>query len=202
MLTLTYPGWLFGHGFVQGGCALFRNSLYAGTHEGPLPYAVWGLLASHCPTVQDVAALAKFPSFQGAGHVTVADEHGGAIGIESAKGGIAVLKPKNGIYTHANACHGGKRLQKHEQYSPFGQQNSYHRESRLYELLATQIGHITAQQCLYALADHVKFPHSICRHDMEHNGLTTSAVVVEPTKGLLHATRGAPCRNWPKTYRL
>ncbi len=27
-LSATYAGWIFGHGFVQSGCAIFRNSLY------------------------------------------------------------------------------------------------------------------------------------------------------------------------------
>src|SRR5690606_966766 len=58
-LSLTYPGWLFGHGFIKGGCAIFRNTIYNPTPGKGLPYSIFGLLALHCPSVDDVVKLAK-----------------------------------------------------------------------------------------------------------------------------------------------
>ena len=203
MLTLTYQGWPFGHGFARGGCSIFRNSLFVeGATDGLLPYSVWGLLAQCCPTVEDVVELTRKHGVKGSGHCTVADEQGGVVGLERGRGGLTVLKPKHGIYTHANAVVGSKHMMKYQTVSTvFQRDNSIHRETRLRERLEADHGRLTAQLALMAMADHTQYPTSICRHEGEH-ALTTSAVVVEPTRGLLHATRGNPCQNWPVTYRL
>ncbi len=202
-LTLTYPGQLFGQGLVSGGCSVFRNSLYAGDCEGVLPHAVFGLLALHCPTVEDVIKLARRHSPYHGAHYTIADECGGIAGLEVAKGGIGVLRPKRGIYVHANAVRSLKRLQKHE--SPptgtFTRENSLHREERLRARLEADRGRLTPQLAYMALCDHHGYPSSVCRHQ-SRQAVTTSAVVVEPTRGLLHVCRGNPCQNWPRTYAL
>ena len=202
-LTLTYPGWLFGHGFVRGGTAIFRNSLYAGEYGGPLPYPGWGLLALHCPTVEDVVKLVRDCGPNSGFHNTVADEHGGAIGIEAGKGGLCVLPARKGIYTHANAVVFSKRLKRFEDKggNTFAHKNSRHRQTRLRELLEVNRGRLTAQLAYMALADHQGFPTSICRHEST-KAMTTSAVVVEPSKGLLHATHGPTCQNWVQTVSL
>jgi len=202
MLTLTYQGWLFGHGFVEGGCAIFRNSLYVPGGEGELPFSVWGLLATHCRCVEDVVELTRRHPIYRSGHCTVADAQGGIVGLELGRGGPGVLRPKGGIYTHANAVVGLKRMQRHEKPEErFNRANSLHRESRLRERLAADRGRLTAQLALMAMTDHAGLPGSLCRHQAPHT-FTTSAVVAEPTRGLLHVTRGNPCQNWPRTYSL
>ena len=202
-LTLTYPGWLFGHGFVKGGCAIFRNSLYAGSPEGRLSYPIFGLVALHCPTVEEAIEVARRYSVNQGAHCTIADERGGTAGLEIGKGGIGVLRPKRGIYVHANAVVSSKRLQKHEAAptATFSREDSLHREERLRARLEADRGRLTPQLAYMALCDHHGHPRSVCRHQ-SRQAMTTSAVVVEPTRGLLHACRGNPCRNWPRTYAL
>jgi hypothetical protein len=75
---------------------------------------------------------------------------------------------------------------------------------RLRELLEAERGRLTAQRAMMCLADHSHYPWGLCRHpaDAEPGFRTTAAVVVEPTRGLLHVTRGNPCSNWPTTYAL
>jgi len=200
-LTLTYPGLLFGHGFVAGGCSLFRNSLFAGSAEKGLPAHVWGLLALHCTTAEAAGEIALRYGIQGGGHYTIADAKGGIVGVEWGQGGVAILRPKRGIYTHANAVVSGARLRRYEKGGSWGPLNSLQRQTRLRQRLEADRGRLTAQLAFMALCDHVRYPRSICRHE-SLDALTTAAVVVEPTRGLLHATRGAPCMNWPKTYAL
>jgi isopenicillin-N N-acyltransferase-like protein len=200
-LTLTYPGWLFGHGFVAGGCSVFRNSLYVKKGDGMLPYFVWGVLALHCKTVEEAAELAKKHGVQEPAHCTVADEHGGIAGLEMGKGGVAVIKPRKGIYTHANAVVSGKPIIRHQKEDEHYLGDSLHRQERLRLRLEADRGRLTAQLAYMALCDHDGYPRSVCRHE-SLNSLTTAAVVVEPTRGLLHVSRGAPCRNWPQTYCL
>jgi hypothetical protein len=145
-LTLTYPGWLFGHGFVAGGCAIFRNSLYAGPGGGRLPYLVWGLLALHCPTVDDVLALTRDHCPDLGFHATVADEHGAIAGLEIGRAGTAVLTPANGLYIHANAVIDNPALQRDEQDDAhFQRADSHHRVRRLTALLTPDLGRLTPQ---------------------------------------------------------
>lgn len=200
-LTLTYPGWLYGHGFVAGGCAIFRNSLYAGPGRGRLPYFVWGILALHCSDVEQVARLTKDYGVQEGAHCTVADEKGGIIGIEIGRGGVAILKPTRGIYTHANAVASGPKLAKHQETGSNYLEDSGHRAQRLWHCLELDSGRITAQLAFMAMCDHDGYPRSICPHEGKRS-ITTAAVVVEPARGLLHVCRGNPCQNWPETYAL
>jgi isopenicillin-N N-acyltransferase-like protein len=200
-LTLTYPGWLFGHGFVKGGCAIFRNSLFVKEMDGQLPFYAWGLLALHCPTVEQVVELSRRYGVQTAGHCAVADEQGGIAGIEFTRAGIGVLKPKAGLYVHANAVRAVKRALPGEHSETFTRSNSLHREKRLLELLKPNTGRLTAPLAFQALSDHDGYPVSLCRHQSA-NAQTTAVVVVEPARGLLHACRGQPCCHWPKTYSL
>ena len=200
-LTLTYPGWLFGHGFVAGGCALFRNSLYAGPAEGELPFPVWGILALHGDTVEQVVELTRRHGVGGCGHCTVADEHGGIVGIEVGKGGVAFLRPKRGIYTHANHVAAAVRLRRHEDYEASEARCSRHRASILHERLGAERRHLTTQLAYAALCDHGGYPSSVCRHQPS-SYTTTAAVVAEPNRRLLYVARGSPCQNWPRRYQL
>lgn len=200
LLTLTYAGCLWGHGFATGGCAIFRNSLYAGESDGLLNYDAWGLLAQHCRRVDEVIELTRRHGVRTHAHCAVADEKGGVAGIEIAQGGVAVLRPRRGIYTHANRVVSGERLRRFEPLTPL-RRNSLERETRLRERLAGDHGRLTPQLAFMALCDHTRHPLSICRHEAPRC-ITTSVVVVEPTRRRLHCTRGNPCRHWPRTYSL
>lgn len=201
MLTLTYPGWLFGHGFVEGGCAIWRNSLFTQNGAG-LPPSIWGLLAMHCGDAREVAELTRREGLGTAGHMTVADAAGHVSGIESTDGGVAVLEPTDGIYVHANAVRGSDALRQSEHDTDtFTCEDSSNREARLREQLERDHARLTPQLLLAALADHVGYPSSICRHQSDE-AMTTAVVIAEPTRGQLHVVRGQPCQNWPTTYAL
>lgn len=201
-LTLTYAGWLFGHGFIQGGCAIFRNSLYTPLPARGLDYSLFGLIALHCPNVEEVIRIAADHGVMTSAHIVVADEHGDIAGLELTTRGPHILRPNNGLYVHANCVLGSDDdVKLEEPRHHFTRENSLCRTSRLYELLTPNIGMLTAQQAMYAMADGVEQTHGITRN-IHEDAMTSAAVVVEPTKGLLHATRGNPAHNWPVTYRL
>lgn len=201
-LTLTYQGWLFGHGFVTGGCSLYRNSLFVGPAEGRTPYAVWGMLALHCPDVEELMRLTyDYPpsiSF----HVTAADESGGIVGIEHGPGGPVFLQAENGIYTHANSVVSDSPLRASERDQGFFRRaDSELRVQTLFQRLSADQGRLTAPLCFAALGDHTGYPTSICRHQSE-DAMTAAAVVAEPTRRLLHVSRGPVCQHWPRTHAL
>ncbi len=202
-LTLTYPGWLFGHGFVRGGVSIYRNSLYLNSRESGLPYAIWGILALHCPSVEDVMQLTRDHGIDQYAHVTVADEAGGIVGIEYGGGKANFLEPRHGIYAHANAIESGDRdvLALERADRDFLRPDSMHRTARMYAQLDPEHGRITPQICYRAMADHDGYPRSICRHQSER-AVSAAVVIGEPTRGRLTVTRGLPCQSWPTTYRL
>jgi isopenicillin-N N-acyltransferase-like protein len=201
-LTLTYPGMLFGHGFVAGGCAVFRNSLHAGKQAGKsLPYGVWGLLSLHCTSVAEVIALLERFGVNESFHCTVCDASGSIAGIENGAGGVAVLQAKDGIYTHGNNVLSGSALKRHELVDRSYVRFSTRRTSRLAELLSRDRTRLTPQLVLAALSDHQGYPRSICNHESDDFS-TTAAIVAEPSTGRLWVSSGPPCENWPVEYRL
>ncbi len=199
LLTLTYPGWLFGHGFAAGGCALWRNSLNTTGRPLGLPLPVWGLIATHCQGVEDVIEMTREHGIDTSCHTTVADMHEGIAGIECTDGGIDVLEPQNGIYVHANAVRGRAELRATEvDLETFCRADSASREHRFRELAEEGNGKLTLQMLMGFLADHQNHPMGICRHQGDEAS-TTAAVIAEPAKGLLHVVRGNPCSALPAT---
>jgi isopenicillin-N N-acyltransferase like protein len=204
MLSMTYPGssCFVGHGFVRGGTAIFRNSLYVAPSVEGLPYPIWILLALHCPRVDDVVELTRRHGVREAFHIAVADQHGGIVGIEGGLDGIAFLRPERGIYVHANAVlDQGPLRQTEKDKGLFRRDESLHRTERLNARLQAERGRLTAKLAYNALCDHDGYPVSVCRHQSEQ-AHTAAAVIVEPTRVLLHVTHGPPCQNWPQTYSL
>jgi len=201
-LSLTYAGWLFGHGFITGGCAIFRNALYTPSPDHGLEYPLFGLIALHCPSVEDVIRIARDHGVRTSAHVVVADEAGNIAGLELTHTGTHVLKPRKGIYTHANCVFASKKdLKRETPIAHFSRKNSLCRPDRMRELLEANQGHLTAQQAMYALADGLNDPEGICRN-LSDDVMTTAAIVAQPTRGLLHVTRGNPAQNWTQTYSL
>jgi len=201
-LTLTYPGWLYGHGFVVGGCAIFRNSLRVAAPDKGMPAAVWGLLALHGPSVEDVMRLTRDYGVNAPMHVTVMDESGGIIGIEHGKAGTVFLEPDEGLYVHANAVVENSALRATEiDHTYFHREDSIVRRRVLGENLKAQSGRLTVPLCYASLMDHTGYPTSICRHQSEA-AMTCGVVIAEPTARRLHVARGPVCMHWPRVHSL
>jgi len=199
-LTLTYPGMLFGHGFVTGRCAVFRNSLYAGNRShGELPYNVWGLLALHCTAVSEVIELLQRFGVNEPFHCTVCDSVGSIIGIENGIGGVATLSATNHIYTHANNVLSGGKMLRSESVDHAYVRSSNHRRITLQKILSHDRNRLTPQLAYHALSSHSGYPRSICNHESA-DFCTTAAVIAEPSTGRLWVTSGPPCMTWPTEY--
>ena len=199
-LTLTYPGWVFGHGFVVGGCSIWRNSLLAAEGRGALPHGAWGLLAQHCHNVDEIVELTRQHGVVHAFHATVADEQSGIAGIAVGGGKVSVLRPTGGLYVHANAVR-TRALASVDTATPAERENSLLREERLRARVEPDLKRMSVPLLFAAMSDHVGYPASVCAHTGPDR-LTTAAIVAEPKRRLLHACRGNPCSNLPITYAL
>ena len=205
ILTLTYPGELLGHGFAGTGTSVFRNSLYVTprTKGGDLPFDAACLIALCSNRLAEAVDAIRKHGVRIVAHITVADVDVRCFGLELCHGLTEVIEGRGGIYVHANHAVAGafRTLVTKAKEESQRSGGSEHRQKRLYELLEAERGRLTPQVALAALCDHQNFPLSICAH--RGNGTHTSAAVVaEPSRGLLHVTRGAPCQNWPRTYSL
>jgi len=204
-LTVTYPGEFFGHGFASPGTSVFRNSLFVTTTGtgGELPYDAFGLLALFSKSVDEVAEVAQRHGVRTVGHVSVSEASGRTVGFELCQGRVELINGRNGLYAHSNhtVSPALRALVTEKDTEAERDSASQHRERRLYELMEQERGRLTPQIMLRCLADHAGYPLSICRHHSRRSH-TTAAIVVEPSRGLLHVTRGNPCQNWPTTYTL
>ncbi len=205
MLTLTYPGELFGFGFASTGISIFRNALYITSDRcgGDLPFDAFGLLALNSLRLDDVIDLATRHGVQITGHVTVADTGGRAVGLEMCDGRTEVLEAREGLYAHANhaVAPAMQKLETDADRDTHRGSASEHRRLRLHNLMETDRGRLTAQLMLTKLADHANYPLSICCHRGD-DYQTTAAVVAEPLRGRLHVTLGAPCSHAASTFVL
>lgn len=205
ILVLAYPGEVLGYGFWSTGMSIFRNSLFCreGEMKG-LAMEQWGLLALAGKTVDEAVELAQRHGISTTGNFLISDASGKSVSVESNAGGVDVIPARDGIAVHANTPLGARTAPLEQHELPVKLVDSCYRMDRLGELLEAERGRLTAQRAMMCLADHSHYPWGLCRHpaEAEPGFRTTAAVVVEPTLGLLHVTRGNPCSNWPATYAL
>jgi len=204
ILVLAYPGEVLGYGLWSTGMSIFRNSLWIreGEMKG-LTMEQWGPLALACKTVDEAAELALRHGISTVGNFLISDASGQSVNVESNAGGVSIVPARDGIATHANDPVGERTQPLAYHPVPLNLEDSRYRMTRLWELLDGERGRLTAQRAMMCFADHSHYPLGICRHiDGVDIGCTTAAVVVEPTRGLLHVTRSNPCANWPVTYTL
>lgn len=193
LLTLTYPGMLFGHGFINGGCSVFRNSLHAREpRRGKLPYQVWGLLALYCRRVADVVSLLERHGVREPFHCTVCDSEDEICGIENGRGGSVLLHPRQGIYVHANHVESKSGIQIDTSARPVFLASSKARSKILRPALVRHGTKLTPRLTMASLASHEGFPKSVCNHESEQF-CTSAAIVAEPASGRLWVTAGPPC---------
>ncbi len=206
MLVLCYPGETMGYGMWSTGMSLYRNNLYSTEgRTGGMDHKVWGMLTLAGKSIDESIELVNRFGIPGSGNSLIMDDAGNSASIEWNAGGINVLHAEDGICTHANHPIGPETSQylgvdgtelRCSEYRTFG----------LRKKLKAEQGRLTPQLAFSILCDHTDFPNGgICRHRDEEgftDGITTAAVITEPTRGKLHVVRGNPCSNWPVTYTL
>ena len=203
VLALTYPGEIFGFGFVTGGCAVFRNDLPVAEPKDGMPFYAWGLLARHCPSVDDVMRLTRDLGVGMSFHVAVADEAGNIVGIENGGAGTVFLEAENDIYVHGNAVVNDDALiQTEKDREPFTRVDSVLRRQVLGHALAANRTRLTPQLCYAAMMDHTGYPTSLCRHQAEDQARTNAIIIAEPTQRRVHVSKGPICQHWPRIHCL
>jgi isopenicillin-N N-acyltransferase-like protein len=204
ILVVAYPGEVWGFGLWSTGMTLYRTSLYSsGDGTGELTKEQWGLLALAGTSVYEAVEIAERYGIRGQGSHLITDRTGSACTVEYNAGGVSAVWAAEGIATHANHPAGERTTPYADPaWEPSEAACSRFRMGRLRALLAAERGRLTPPRAMMALADHERYPQSICRHWVagQPASETACAAVAEPTRGRLHVVRGQPCSNWPATY--
>ena len=194
-----------GYGLWSNGMSLFRNSLYVKPSEtGALDGVRFGMLGLACGSVDEAAELARSHGVRGAGNYLFSDGEGRSASVEWGAGGVGAVRAEDGVLTHANHPAGAENARVEDYRNEDQRLESRYRQDRLRGQLLAEAGRLTPQKAMMALADHSRYPVGLCHHRFAGSAeqCTTAAVVAEPTRGLLHVTRGQPCSNWPTTYEV
>jgi isopenicillin-N N-acyltransferase-like protein len=206
ILTVAYPGEVWGFGLWSTGMSCYRTSLYsAADGSGDLTKEQWGLLALAGASVHEAVELAERYGIQGQGSHLLLDQTGAACTVEYNVGGVSTVWARDGIAVHANHPEGERTARHADPTWEVGEQVcSRFRMRRLREILDAERGRLMAPSAMLALADHAGYPQSICRHWVagKPNSETVAAAVADPVRGQLHVVRGQPCSNWPVSYSI
>lgn len=107
------------------------------------------------------------------------------------------------LVTHANHCLHPELTSINDRFPDLIQSRA--RQRRIDEL-TSETATLDVSSIQRILADHHDFPRSICRHP---NGdattghwQTTISVIIEPSRRLMHVSRGTPCNHPYETYTL
>ncbi len=203
IMVLCYPGEVMGYGFWSPGLCLFRNTLYSrGKSTTGIQYTVMTSVLMSCRTVEAAVELMEKHGRMSMGTTTYTDVAGRSVSFETNCGGQGYVRDVDGLNVHTNhPLAETTRAAEHYVFDDL-KPNSLFRRQRMHEALKAEHGRLTVQKVFHMLADHAGYPYGTCKHEGADGAITSVAVVVEPTRGLLHAVRGQPCCNWPFTYSL
>lgn len=129
--------------------------------------------------------------------------------LETSPVGTEVLRPRDGVLTHANHFHRGDALGiweplQEERTSTFERQR---RIDALLEGARTRGERVDRERVMAYLRDHDEAPRSLCRHPEAHlpevqRYQTVVSAVLEPGEGRLWLAAGPPCETPYEEYRL
>lgn len=212
MLSLVYPGEIFGYGICSNGMSLFSSSIYSVSRSsnpegGQIEGDIFKLLAITSGDVAKVQEYAERFGVRGkSSSMLFSDASGKSTTIESNGDYTDVLRSRNGIVVRANHPVGNRTKTGEHYPGEEEKENSRYRVRHLFDQLNSERGRLTAQKAYMALSDHSRYPTGgVCRHIVGKKGVlngTTASLIAEPTKGLLHVAKGNPCANFPTTYSL
>ena len=129
----------------------------------------------------------------------------GAADLEVTVDDVHVLRADGrGVLVHTNHCVHPELAHVNELFPELIQ--SVPRMSRAESLLGRHGKGVRIENVKSLLSDHVDYPMSICRHENDNPGdghwTSVISMIVEPSQGRMHLSRGNPCTNPYEVYSL
>ena len=203
LMNITQAGLIAYIGLNEAGMGLCLNTLPAPSREVGVPhyFTVRGIYESHS-LAGAIDAVQRAERAIPA-NIMLATPQGPA-DLEVTLDGVRVLSSDEGLVTHTNHCRHPDLCSVNDAFPELIE--SHPRQVRIDNLLTTATGPIGLEQVKTALRDHEGHPRSICRHpnDDSRTGFwrTVFSVIIEPTSGRMHISRGTPCEHPYETYLL
>ena len=155
-------------------------------------------------SIHDAMELLKQVA-RGVGYFQLADANGVMLGIESTCDDYEIIQPQDDLMLHSN--HYLTERFRHDDLTaylteigrlpPVMATESLKRYERIRSLMYQDYGRITPQTTMEALADHEKYPLSICRHDDKSScpSITLASLIMVPAEGAIYIACGHPCEH-------
>ena len=202
IMGMTEAGQLLRNGISSRGLGLTASGLNSSLDRRQIgiPGNFLRMRALRSKSFDEMAELIVAFQRAVANNYCIASDDSRALDIEGIPQYPALFHPKKGIVTHANHI-----LSRPELDASKGRK---FRGERLAELLGERTGDITADYIRQCLADHKEFPDSICSHiedgitDMHRAWMTVSSMIYNLTDLEFEVSRGNPCENEYKKYKL
>jgi isopenicillin-N N-acyltransferase like protein len=129
------------------------------------------------------------------------DDTGMLVDVETTADHDRIIYPKNGVVTHANDLLHPDLMELENNYNLH---NSLVRTRRIEQIASARNEKLSVEDVKDFLSDHLNQPKSICCHAGTYkDGIhTISTIICEPESGLLHVSRGEPCKRNFSTYSI
>ncbi len=203
-MNFTQPGIIGYMGLNEAGLGVVMNTLPAPAQGVGVPWYFlvrrMYLHASLGPVVEEVRRARRAIPANVA--LLTAD---GAADLEVTVDDVHVLRANaRGALVHTNHCVHPDLVHVNDLFPELIQ--SVPRMSRAESLLRAHGDDVGVEHVKSLLSDHVDYPTSICRHENDHPGdghwTSVISMIVEPSEGRMHLTRGNPCSNPYEVYSL
>ncbi len=198
---LAEAGQVIRNGFNSHGIGLCANNLQSiyDTKGIGIPVTFLRRKILSCKTFEEAKKLLINAKRTVSCNFMLASGKGEALDIEAYPGGVDMIKPVDGIITHAN--HFVIKPEIHVlEFSPRG--------DRLCELLNEKHGLIDIAHIKKCLSDHENYPYAICRHPSDtsirlgRRGITVAGVIYDLEDGVAYVCAGPPCEGKFIEYKL
>ncbi len=206
VMTWTQPGLIAYIGMNSAGIGVLMNALNGPSRARGVPwYFIVRSIYEQTSLSQAVETVSAAPRTISANAAMVTSE--GAADIEVTPDEVRVLRAAEvGLLSHTNHCLHDDLIGNNQQYAAriFGQ--SFDRKARADALLQRQGTGVTTDNLKLILADHDGYPTAICRHTNADTVTgwqrTVVSIILEPSAGTMHVSRGNPCEMPYETYRM
>jgi isopenicillin-N N-acyltransferase-like protein len=204
-LAITYGGLLPNIGFNAEGIAQCCDSVHPGDRRIGIPRVILSRAVLSARTPSDAIRHTLAPLRAAGYNHLLAHKSGEVYNVEVSARRFAVLYGEDGYLVHTNHyLDYNMQAIEHEPEELINTRVRYFRAMRLLKQTEKHT-HISVQTIM---KDHVNFPESICRHDVDENEpwlereKTIVSLVMDLTAMLMYVAWGAPCANKYHTYQL
>jgi isopenicillin-N N-acyltransferase-like protein len=205
-MTFTRPGEVAYLGLSAAGMGMALNAMPGAQRRSGVPwYFLLRAMYEAASLDAAVKAIERAERAIPANAVVITPDSGAD--IEITLDALRVLHPDGrGTLVHTNHCVHPDLVSINDRYGAEIYGQSFPRKARAERILGHENGGVTLERVKQLLSDHEGYPTSICRHPNDDPTIgwqrSVVSVILEPSLGRMHLSRGNPCENPYEIYEL